>query len=294
MQSIETEYNGYKFRSRLEARWAIFFDALGIKYEYEPEGYILPDGSKYLPDFYLPDDNLFFEIKGLMNKKDFRKTAMFAKYADILIGRSDFSFYSPIDKQFFLTKDNYKIAEAIKQAKQAQFSTDVIIRLYHEPEKEHINQIDLKNAYKLLFDDSLKEYNKKQNRSDRIINDYYQHIKNSKREFAYYELVVLYDDEIILNKYLDSFKKRNPNLYIFNAVIHSNKHNAHLHIDFIPFYTKERTNSLTKGVSLRVALDEQGFTAKNVKDNHLIAWEKSEKKALFKIVNEYMYDYDDI
>ena len=39
IKAIETVYNGYRFRSRLEARWAVFFDAAGIKYEYEPEGF---------------------------------------------------------------------------------------------------------------------------------------------------------------------------------------------------------------------------------------------------------------
>ena len=38
-KAIETVYNGYRFRSRLEARWAVFFDALGVKYEYEAEGF---------------------------------------------------------------------------------------------------------------------------------------------------------------------------------------------------------------------------------------------------------------
>lgn len=51
IKPIETEYNGYRFRSRLEARWAVFFDALGVSYEYEPEGFELPSGKKYLPDF---------------------------------------------------------------------------------------------------------------------------------------------------------------------------------------------------------------------------------------------------
>lgn len=51
INAIETEYNGYKFRSRLEAKWAVFFDALGIDYEYEPEGFELQSGKKYLPDF---------------------------------------------------------------------------------------------------------------------------------------------------------------------------------------------------------------------------------------------------
>lgn len=70
MKAIETVYNGYTFRSRLEARWAVFFDALGVKYEYEPEGYDLEGVGWYLPDFYLPysyardNKGFFLEIKG--------------------------------------------------------------------------------------------------------------------------------------------------------------------------------------------------------------------------------------
>lgn len=65
IKAIETEYNGYKFRSRLEARWAVFFDAMGIEYEYEPEGYEGFCGKKYLPDFRLPgENNLLVEVKG--------------------------------------------------------------------------------------------------------------------------------------------------------------------------------------------------------------------------------------
>lgn len=63
VKPIETEYNGYRFRSRLEARWAVFFDTAGIPYEYEPEGFELDDGTKYLPDFYLPAFELYVEIK---------------------------------------------------------------------------------------------------------------------------------------------------------------------------------------------------------------------------------------
>ncbi len=50
MKAIETYYNGYRFRSRLEARWAVVFDTLGIRYEYEPEGFETSAGP-YLPDF---------------------------------------------------------------------------------------------------------------------------------------------------------------------------------------------------------------------------------------------------
>lgn len=64
IKAIETIYKGYRFRSRLEARWAVFFDALGISWEYEMEGFELSTGERYLPDFYLPEANLWLEIKG--------------------------------------------------------------------------------------------------------------------------------------------------------------------------------------------------------------------------------------
>lgn len=70
IKPIETHYNGYRFRSRLEARWAVFFDAAGIKYEYEPEGFELKSGKKYLPDFWLPDFKIYVEIKPLLGFDD--------------------------------------------------------------------------------------------------------------------------------------------------------------------------------------------------------------------------------
>jgi hypothetical protein len=63
MKVIETKYKSHFFRSRLEARWAVYFDSLEIKWIYEPEGYQLSDGGRYLPDFWLPDHKLFAEVK---------------------------------------------------------------------------------------------------------------------------------------------------------------------------------------------------------------------------------------
>ena len=79
MKAIETRYKGYRFRSRLEARWAVFFDALGIEWEYEKEGYESEDGTRYLPDFWLPrtDGGIFVEIKGAYPQfEDLRKAAI--------------------------------------------------------------------------------------------------------------------------------------------------------------------------------------------------------------------------
>lgn len=62
IKSIETIYKGFKFRSRLEARWAVFFDALHVPWEYEKEGFDI-EGEWYLPDFYLPKQRTYIEIK---------------------------------------------------------------------------------------------------------------------------------------------------------------------------------------------------------------------------------------
>lgn len=60
---IETRYAGCRFRSRLEARWAVFFDHLGIGWEYEPQGFVI-DGRPYLPDFLLTTCGTWIEVKG--------------------------------------------------------------------------------------------------------------------------------------------------------------------------------------------------------------------------------------
>jgi hypothetical protein len=61
--AVETTYAGHRFRSRLEARWAVFFDAYGVKWLYEPQGYDV-GGTWYLPDFWLPDLGSWVEVKG--------------------------------------------------------------------------------------------------------------------------------------------------------------------------------------------------------------------------------------
>jgi hypothetical protein len=63
IKAIETVYNGCRFRSRLEARWAVFFDAMDLVWEYEKEGFDLGEYGWYLPDFWLPNQKLWIEIK---------------------------------------------------------------------------------------------------------------------------------------------------------------------------------------------------------------------------------------
>lgn len=63
MKAIETTHRGCRFRSRVEARWAVFFDTLNIAWEYETQGYVVAS-EPYLPDFWLPALGVWAEVKG--------------------------------------------------------------------------------------------------------------------------------------------------------------------------------------------------------------------------------------
>lgn len=74
IKAIETQYKGYRFRSRLEARWAVFFDAVGLAWIYEPEGFDLGANGWYLPDFYFPEWGQWVEVKpSLPSSEEFGK-----------------------------------------------------------------------------------------------------------------------------------------------------------------------------------------------------------------------------
>lgn len=75
IQAIETSYAGCRFRSRLEARWAVFFDHLGVEWEYEPQGYRVGAPGRrrsYLPDFWLPKSRTWVEVKGSVDEFDWQ------------------------------------------------------------------------------------------------------------------------------------------------------------------------------------------------------------------------------
>ena len=63
IKPTEPKYKGYRFRSCLEARWAVFFDGMGIEWGYETQGYQLSNGACYLPDFFLTELKIWVEVK---------------------------------------------------------------------------------------------------------------------------------------------------------------------------------------------------------------------------------------
>ena len=110
IKAIETSYKGFRFRSRLEARWAVFFDSLGIQWEYEKDGYVI-DGICYMPDFYLPRFETFFEVKpGIITDDAAHKAYMLARAKEftVIISNDPFSsaisddFISPLNRWFYV------------------------------------------------------------------------------------------------------------------------------------------------------------------------------------------------
>ena len=94
IKSIETYYGGYKFRSRNEAKWAVYLDNIGADWEYEPEGFHLPGGICYLPDFRIRVKNppnaktpkeFYLECKGKPNREDGIKCSIFSHEYPLLI-----------------------------------------------------------------------------------------------------------------------------------------------------------------------------------------------------------------
>ena len=144
MKVIETEYKDYLFRSRLEARWAVFFDACGIRWEYEPEGYVLNNGQHYLPDFLLHDvdgrvgGDLYVEVKGKMSRADAAKINQFSEgggpypFNFQTVDGDYFVAHPGINKQgkfelfgddsnYTMDRDDAATVQAFKLARQARF-----------------------------------------------------------------------------------------------------------------------------------------------------------------------------
>jgi hypothetical protein len=64
VDAVPTRYGDTTFRSRLEADWAATLDSHGIQWQYEPETITLASGTRYIPDFWLPELGTWIEAKG--------------------------------------------------------------------------------------------------------------------------------------------------------------------------------------------------------------------------------------
>ncbi|SHK84058.1 plasmid recombination protein [Hespellia stercorisuis] len=165
----------------------------------------------------------------------------------------------------------------------------------------------IKEAYDVCFGQALAEYNARQKRKDRIKENYLQEIKNSgNKEKVFYENVIqigtkddtpvvdengnLTEDAKVaievLDEYARTFQERNPNLYVFNSVLHLDEATPHLHIDYIPVANGYK-NGLQIRNSLTKAFQEMGFAkAVSKKVTETTAWQEREREHLTQLSAE--------
>ena len=169
---------------------------------------------------------------------------------------------------------------------------------------EYINE-PIKEVYHEMFDEALERYNERQTRNDRKIDDYYEKIRMSKQEKPFHELIIQIgnkDDmasdsymgdaaKRILDEYFQGFQERNPNLRVFSAHLHMDEATPHLHIDFIPFTTGS-TRGLDTRVSLKKALEAQGFKGGSRSETEWNQWVNSEKEQLAKVMEEHNISWE--
>lgn len=163
----------------------------------------------------------------------------------------------------------------------------------------------IQDVYHELFDEALQKYNAKQTRSDRVIADYYEKIRTGKQEKPFHEIILQIGDKDtmgaetkngelakkILDKYMHDFEKRNSNLRVFSAHLHMDEATPHLHIDFIPFTTNSKRGLETR-VSLKKALEAQGFVSGSRSDTEWNRWIAFEKDILSQIMLEHGIEWD--
>ena len=165
---------------------------------------------------------------------------------------------------------------------------------------------DIKEVYHKLFDEPLMRYNATK-RKDRVISDYYEHIRRGKQEKLFHEVIFQIgnkDDmavgseagelaKQILCEFMGEFQERNPNLRVFSAHLHMDEATPHLHIDFVPFTTGSKRGLDTR-VSMKQALAAQGFKGKGRSDNEFNRWINAEKIQLSKTMERHGIEWNQL
>lgn len=158
----------------------------------------------------------------------------------------------------------------------------------------------IQTVYHQLFDEALKRYNEKQNRSDRRIPNYYEKIRSGNQEKPFHEIILQVGNQddmsatgeyaelarTVLDEYYRGFQERNPNLRVFSAHLHMDEATPHLHIDFVPFTTGSKRGLDTR-VSLKQALAAQGFKGGTRGATEWAQWVQSEKEQLAAVMERH-------
>ena len=188
---------------------------------------------------------------------------------------------------------SFRIDDGIIEHNNRSFIAKNVVR-ERIPDNITYKKQNIREFYSELFGEALAEYNSRMKRRDRIIPDYYEHIRKGKQEKTFEEIVVQFGDindcsvgsKQMLDQYMRGFETRNPNLKVFNAVMHLDEATPHLHIDFVPI-THTGSRGLSTRVSMSGALREMGFAPENKFLTEWVAWSDSERAVMEKILREH-------
>ena len=164
-------------------------------------------------------------------------------------------------------------------------------------DNQYLVQKSLKELYKNEFGQAQADYNNKQKRSDRKIKNYYDHVKTGKKTSVQQEMILQVGDKDhfqdnpenrkmaneVLKEWFDNFRQRNPNLKVYNAVIHNDEASPHMHLNFVPVATGYQ-RGMDKQVSFDKAILQQDQTLN--KERPFEDWRNREVLLLEKMLKE--------
>lgn len=182
-------------------------------------------------------------------------------------------------------------------------------------ENVYLEQTPIKEKYDELFGEAVEKFNAKQKRADRKIDDYYAKVRKDKKLEPQREFIIQVGDiddyrltkddgsptgltteqiernkqiaNKILKAYYEEFRERNPNLPIYNAVIHNDEMSPHMHLNVIPVATGYK-RGMEKQCSFNKALKQQGIESD--KENNRALWNNfrnQEVESIERLMNEH-------
>lgn len=189
-------------------------------------------------------------------------------------------------------------------------------------ENVYLVQTPIKEKYDELFGEAVEKFNAKQKRADRKIDDYYAKVRKDKKLEPQREFIIQVGDiddyrltkddgsptgltkeqiernkqiaNDILKSYFKDFQERNPNLPIYNAVIHNDEASPHMHLNVIPVASGYK-RGMEKQCSFNKALKQQGIAFD--KENNRALWNNfrnQEVESIERLMSEHGWERKEV
>ena len=189
-------------------------------------------------------------------------------------------------------------------------------------ENIYLEQTPIREKYEELFGEAVEKFNAKQKRADRKIDDYYAKVRKDKKLEPQREFIIQVGDiddyrltkddgsptgltleqiernkqiaNDILKSYFKEFQERNPNLPIYNAVIHNDEVSPHMHLNVIPVASGYK-RGMEKQCSFNKALKQQGIAFDKENNRALLNnFRNQEVESIERLMNEHGWERKEV